>query len=280
MARRRGSGTSGSNPTRARAVAATSPQARARSPRRGAGASLILSIDIGGSGLKAGVVDAEGALVGERVRIPTPYPCPPPVLLRSLVSLTRDLPPAPRVAVGFPGMVRDGKVLGVPSLSRQVKGGPADPELVAAWARFPLQRRLEARLGRPVLLANDADVQGCAVVSGAGMELVLTLGTGVGTALFHHGRLLPHLELSHAPLRKGASIDVRLGDRSRKQAGNKRWSKWVHEAIAHFDAMIYFDRLYLGGGNAGRVRGEFDPRVRIVSNLAGILGGASLWKQV
>ena len=214
------------------------------------------------------------------MRIPTPYPCPPPVLLKSLVALTRDLPPAARVAVGFPGMVRDGRVLGVPSLSRRMKSGPPDPELVAAWSRFPLQRRLEQRLGRPVRLANDADVQGGAVVSGTGMEFVLTLGTGVGTALFHHGRLLPHLELSHAPLRKGTSIDVRLGDRSRKRSGTRRWSKWVHEAIAHFDAMLYFDRLYLGGGNAGRVSGTFDPRVRIVSNLAGILGGASLWKQV
>jgi polyphosphate glucokinase len=261
-------------------VASKSTRPRARPARASAQEDRILSIDIGGSGLKAGVVDPEGSLVGERVRVPTPYPCPPSVLVSSLVALIRDLPPAPRVAVGFPGMVRDGRVLEVPSLSRRVKNGPRDPGLAALWRGHPLARKLEQRLKRPVRLANDADVQGTAVVSGQGMEFVLTLGTGVGTALFHHGRLLPHLELSHAPLRKGATIDVLLGEASRKRHGTKRWSRWVHEAIAHFDEMLFFDRLYLGGGNSGRVRGALDPRVEIVSNLAGILGGASLWKQV
>jgi len=128
------------------------------------------------------------------------------------------------------------------------------------------------------LLANDADVQGCAVVSGKGTEFVMTLGTGVGTSLFHHGHLLPHMELSHGTF-AGESIDIALGNANRKVIGNKRWAKLVARAVDDFDAKLFPDRIYIGGGNS-KLLGDMDlgPLVEIVPNTAGLIGGVKLWE--
>jgi polyphosphate glucokinase len=129
-----------------------------------------------------------------------------------------------------------------------------------------------------VKVANDADVQGCAVVDGDGFEFVMTLGTGVGTALFLDGKLLPHLELSHAPFRHGETFDIQLGNAARKEVGNKRWEKRVTQAIAEFDEVLFFDKIYIGGGNAKHLdTSVLDPRATIVPNTAGILGGIRIW---
>lgn len=237
-----------------------------------------LAIDLGGSKLKAAVLDPDGALIGERVRTTTPYPCPPETLLRQVVALVRPLPWAPRISVGFPGMVRDGRVRSATAYVRAVKDGPTDAALRAAWDRFPLEASLAQVLQRPVRLANAADVQGCAVISGVGLELVVTLGTGVGTALFQDGQLLPHLELSHAPFHD-STFDLLLGKASRKRHGAAQWSAWVHEAIGWFDRITFFDHLHLGGGGAKWLAGPLPDRVTRVSNLAGILGGAWLWER-
>jgi polyphosphate glucokinase len=239
-----------------------------------------LSIDIGGSGLKAAVLGEDGAMTGERVRIATPYPCPPPALVEALHKLTSQLSAFDRVSAGFPGMVRAGVVLEVPALSRASLGGPRDENLARAWSGFNLEDALEELFGRPVRVANDADVQGCAVVSGQGLEFVMTLGTGCGTALFWQGSLLPHMELSHGPFRNGETFDQQLGDVSRQRIGNQRWRKRVDRAIAAFDAMLMFDHLYIGGGNATHLHaGDLRANVTIVPNLAGILGGIKLWEQ-
>jgi polyphosphate glucokinase len=239
-----------------------------------------LAIDVGGTGLKASVLGPDGEMLCERVRVATPYPCPPPVLIDTLLKLTRQLPPSDRVSAGFPGMVRAGTVVEVPALSRASIGGPRDDDLARAWSGFALAGALEAAFGRPVRVANDADVQGCAVVKGHGFEFVMTLGTGCGTAVFWQGVLLPHMELSHGPFRDGQTFDERLGEASRQAHGNHHWRKWVRQAIDAFDAMLIFDHLYVGGGNATHLHAEeFGAKVTIVSNLAGILGGIKLWEQ-
>jgi polyphosphate glucokinase len=239
-----------------------------------------LAIDIGGTGLKASVLDAAGKLVADRVRVVTPYPCTPKVLVDALVKLVAPLPAYDRVSVGFPGVVRKGLVLTAPHFSTK-KGLPGEapsPKLLAAWTGFDLAGSLGTRLGRPVRVANDADLQGLDVVSGSGLEFVVTLGTGVGTALFLDGRLAPHLELAHIPFRGNQTYDEQLGDATLRRVGAKKWRKRLEDALVNFNILLNYDRLYIGGGNSRLLVGHVDPSVVIVDNLAGILGGIKLWE--
>jgi polyphosphate glucokinase len=238
-----------------------------------------LAIDIGGTGLKASVLDADGQKLVDRVRTKTPYPCPPRVLIRALDRLTHELPRWDRVSVGFPGFVRAGRVLTAPNLS--TKAGPGTPlsrKLVEAWAGFPLATELEGRLGRPTRLFNDADMAGLAVIAGEGLELVLTLGTGLGTAVFLDGEPSPHLELALMPFRGRGTFQDELGNATRRRIGNRRWSERVLEAVEMFDALLHIDRLYVGGGNAKKLTVDLGHRVELVDNAAGILGGIKLWE--
>jgi polyphosphate glucokinase len=238
-----------------------------------------LAIDVGGSGLKAGVLDSAGQLITERERLDTPYPCPPPLLVPTLAKLSRSFEVEyQRVSVGFPGLVRDGRVYNTPAFSRLAYGGDPDPGLVDEWHGFDLAGALAKAFGLPTKVANDADVQGCAVVQGSGFEFVMTLGTGVGTALFSRGLLLPHIELGHAPFRKGESFEDQLGNAARQEIGNDRWVRRVHKAIAAYDEFLFYDHMYIGGGNARHVSNGLPSNVSVVSNTAGITGGMKLWQ--
>ena len=153
-----------------------------------------LAIDIGGTGLKASVLDDKGAMLVDRVRIPTTYPLAPQALIDALRTLVAPLPAYDRIAAGFPGMVRGGRVVSAPHFVTQ--DGPGTrvvPLLVAAWSGYDLASALEKELGKPARVANDADLQGGAVVKGEGLEVVITLGTGLGTAVYHDGHLTPHM---------------------------------------------------------------------------------------
>ena len=227
-----------------------------------------LAIDIGGTGLKASVLDGKGKMMTERVRIDTPHPCDPKLLIDTLVELVKPLPRYDRVSVGFPGLIRRGKIVTAPNLGTDV------------FAGFDLGKVLSARLKVPVRAVNDADMQGLAVVSGKGVELVCTLGTGFGTALFNRGRLQVHLEIAHHPFMKNKTYDEIIGERGRKKVGTKTWLKNVQAAIANMRTMVNFDRLYLGGGNAKRVDFKLPKDVSIVDNSAGILGGIRLWDEL
>ena len=239
---------------------------------------LTLSIDIGGTGLKASVLDAHGAMVADRVVVKTTYPCAPTKLVDDLVALVAPLPPADRVSAGFPGMVRKGRVLSAPHFSTEAgPGTKIEDDLVKQWDHFDLAGALRKRLGKPAKVANDADVQGAAVVSGKGLELVITLGTGVGTALFFDGRMLPHLEFAHHPFRKGQTYNEQLGEATRKEIGDTRWNKRVRRAVETLRALTFFDHCYVGGGNSKHLSGDLAPDVTRVDNTAGILGGIFLW---
>jgi len=226
-----------------------------------------LAIDIGGSGLKATVLDAQGAPLCERVRVDTPVGAPPTDVVTTLATLVRDLPAFDRIAVGFPGMVRDGVVRTAPNLGHD------------GWAGFDLAAAMAAALGKPARVGNDADVQGLAAIRGVGVEMVITLGTGFGTALYENGRLCPHLEISQQPFRKGETYDQQLGNAARKAVGNDKWNKRVHKAIANLRTLTHFDHLYVGGGNARKLAGELPVDVTIIDNAAGLAGGACLWRQ-
>jgi polyphosphate glucokinase len=214
----------------------------------------------------------------QRVRVETPYPCPPPRLVSTIDEVAAQLPGTHRVSVGFPGLVRNGHVIHVPSLSRLEYGGEQDPEMAAKWRGFDLAGELAGLFGLPTKVVNDADMQGCAVARGQGFELVLTFGTGVGTAIFDEGHLLPHMDLSHTPFKKAGTYDIVLGNANRKVIGNKKWAKLVVECVYWFDEMMRFDKVYLGGGNAKHLDEEaFDDRAEIVPNTAGITGGVRVW---
>ncbi len=239
-----------------------------------------LAVDIGGSGLKASVLDHTGQMEHDRVRIPTPYPLSPQKLVTVLEDLIKPLPPFDRVSVGFPGMVRDGRILSAPHfVSPDGPRGAPVPKLVNAWARFDLESELSRVTGKPTKVANDADLQGAAVVTGKGFEAVLTLGTGVGTAFFLDGRLLPHFEFSHTPFRKGRTYNEELGDAARRAIGPRKWQRRVLEAIETFRALLFFDHCFIGGGNSSRLDVDLPDDVSLVDNSAGILGGIKLWER-
>jgi|SRR5271166_3745096 len=245
-----------------------------------------LAIDVGGTGLKASVLDRTGVMVSDRVRVATTYPMPPTGnggMVPALARLAGRLPAADRVSAGFPGMVRSGHILSASHFATESgPGSRVDPALEKAWQDFDMAGALTEALGKPTRVANDADVQGAAVVRGSGLEFVITLGTGFGTALFLDGTLLPHLEIAHQPFRKGETYNEQLGERTRKEIGEHRWNRRVRKAIAILDALVFFDHLYIGGGNARRVvrddLGDYLDRVTIVDNSAGILGGIKLWE--
>lgn len=239
---------------------------------------VTLSIDIGGSGVKGALLDAHGTMISDKQRIETPYPCPPTRLVDTVMELSALLPGFHRVSVGFPGLIRDGRVNFIPSLSKSTLEGEVDPELVEQWAGFHLEHALNTSFGVPVRVVNDADMQGCAAIKGKGLEFVMTLGTGCGTALFFDGRLLPHLELGHSMFRKGQTFEEQIGNAARREIGKERWVSRVLKAIEAFDQSLFYDHIYIGGGNGRYLKDiELAPHVTLVSNTAGILGGIKIW---
>jgi polyphosphate glucokinase len=241
---------------------------------------FTLAVDIGGTGLKASVLDATGAMVADRVKVLTTYPMPPEKLVSTLTKLAAPLPAAERASVGFPGMVRNGRILSAPHFSTKSGPGSAvDEDLKQQWWRFDLATNLMEAFGLPTKVANDADIQGLAVTSGHGLEVVMTLGTGFGTGVFYDGNLMPHLEISHQPFRKGETYNDQLGEAARKDIGEERWNKRVHKAIVNLRGLLFFDHLFIGGGNSRRVnRDGLDDDITIIDNTAGILGGIKLWE--
>src|SRR3954468_9130231 len=163
----------------------------------------VLAIDIGGTGLKAAIVDTRGRFLSERLRVKTPRRPTPKNVVAALIELAKPLKGYDHISIGFPGYVRDGMVFTAANLG------------TGAWKGFKLARAVEKKLGKPTRLNNDADVQGLAVVRGKGLELVCTLGTGFGTAWFRDGELMPHMDLAHLAVHRKYDLDVYVGDQTR-----------------------------------------------------------------
>lgn len=224
-----------------------------------------LCIDVGGSGIKAIVVDADGGALTERARIDTPQPATPEAVLEVIAELGRGQGELDRVSVGFPGVVIDGVTRTAPNL---------DP----SWAGFALGRALEERFQKPVRVANDAGVQGLGVIEGRGTEVVITLGTGMGFGLYVDGRYVPNIELAHHPFEKKKTYEQRVGNVARKKVGNKRWNRRVRQVLETLGPIFNYRRVYLGGGNARHLVKEGLPEdATVIDNIAGLLGGVRLW---
>jgi len=231
----------------------------------GAGSPRTLAVDIGGTRVKASVLDTDGRMVASEVRLPTPHQPGPELLLAVIDKLTQQLPDFDRISAGFPGYIAKGRVRTAPNLGTE------------QWRDFPLAEALAKHFGRPARVLNDADVQGLGVIDGHGLELVLTLGTGIGSALFMEGRLLPHLELGQHPLRKGKTYDEYLGDAALKHKGPVKWNKRLRRAIAIVETLVNYDTLHLGGGNVAAINFSLPKNVKPADNRGGITGGVRLW---
>jgi polyphosphate glucokinase len=226
-----------------------------------------LAIDVGGTALKASVLDRAGRMLARRVRVATPHPCLPETFLRMIAELTAPLRPFDRISIGFPGVIRAGHVLTAPHLG----DGP--------WRDFPLEEVVSRRFGKPTRVLNDAEVQGLGIIRGRGLEVVLTLGTGIGSAIFSDGRPAPHLELAHHPIRNDKTYDDYIGNEARIEVGVKKWNRRIRKVIEVVYSLLYYDVLYLGGGNSAHLERKLPRNVRVSSNDTGITGGIRLWDE-
>ena len=223
-----------------------------------------LVVDIGASGIKGLILDSRGRPVTERIRIDTPEPATPTAVFKVLRRLAAGLGDFDRVTVGFPGVVHDGRIDTAVNLHNN-------------WRRFGLAASLQSKLGKPARVVNDADLQGFGAISGRGVELVITLGTAFGSALFVDGKLVPNLEVALYPF-GGKTYQEMLGDAARRKVGNKKWNKRLRHAVRNLNAVFNYDRLYVGGGNSEKIKFKLPRNVRTVPNEVALLGGIALWK--
>lgn len=224
-----------------------------------------LSVDIGGTGIKMLVLDPEGHPLTERVRELTPKPASPAAVLEVLGRMFQNHRPFDRVSVGFPGVVRSGVVKTAPNLDTLL------------WAGQAFETEIAELADCPVRVINDADLQGYGVVKGEGVEMVLTLGTGLGAALFTRGHLVPNLELGHHPFEKDLTYEQRVGEAELDRVGKQRWSRRVGRMLDQLAPIFNYDVLYLGGGNAKKLQLELPENVVRFENVQGLRGGIRLW---
>ena len=210
------------------------------------------------------VLNEKGEPLGERSRLKTPKPATPDAVIAVIEELAKQQDDIDRVSVGFPGVVRKGVVYTAVNLH---------PD----WETFDLASRLGSQLGKPVRVANDADLQGMGAVSGEGVEMVITLGTGFGTALFTDGHLVANLEFCHQRFRKGQTYEEQLGRAALKKSGQKTWNARLLKAINALSHGFNYDRLYLGGGEVKHINVELPDNVTVISNVLGLTGGIRLW---
>lgn len=250
---------SGKRVAQKRALARTAP-----GPSRKK-ALVTLSIDIGGTGIKMLALDPEGRPATERQRMLTPHPARPAAVLEVIRRMLETAPKFDRVSVGFPGVVFDGVVQTAVNLGTDF------------WKGFDLGAALERLAGKPTRVINDADLQGHGVIEGRGVELVLTFGTGLGSALFVDGHLVPNLELGHQPFKKGKTYEERVSDAELKRIGKRDWIRRVQEALEQINLVFNPRVMHLGGGNASHLKDDLPPNTRLFTNVEGMTGGIRLW---
>ncbi len=227
----------------------------------------ILAVDIGATTIKFGVVDADGHLVEEVVRMATPYPCSPGRLV-DFITEQIALSGCSRVGVGFPGDLREGLVVEPGNLSRP-KGftSEIDPSLHAEWKNTNLEEAFRSASQQDVRVVNDATLAALGCSEGTGNELVFTLGTGFGIALVINGTLIKIRDVGAEVFFEGKSYDRLLGEFARSQ-DEVRWNGLLVRAVDNFVAEFSGDIVHLGGGNSRRVDMTLfsDSAYRIVVN--------------
>lgn len=236
----------------------------------------VLGIDVGGSGIKGALVDVTtGRLLSERYRLATPDPATPKAMARVVARIVRHFGWSGPVGCGMPGPIKEGRVMALANLDKSWVGVKA-PELYA----------LECEC--PVTVLNDADAAGLAEMRfGAGkgrtgVVLMLTLGTGIGSAVFVDGRLVPNTELGQIEL-NGKTAEQRASARVRKEQGLtwEKWGKRLDEYLHAVEELIWPDLIILGGGVSKKAN-KFFPVIKtrtelkaaLMYNQAGIIGAA------
>lgn len=238
--------------------------------------SSILAFDVGGSFVKAGVVDvATGRLAGEVLRRPTPEGAAPADVIDLLAAMAVELTSSGPIGLAFPAVAKRGVALTAANVDKR-------------WIGTDAQSLLEQRTGRPVAFLNDADAAGVAEMAlGAGRGrdgtvMVLTLGTGIGSAIFVDGCLLPNTELGHLEVR-GEEAEHRASAKARidRKLDWAEWARAVNEVLASYHALLWPDLFIIGGGvteNWDRFGALLESRAEIVrarfGNDAGIVGAA------
>lgn len=236
----------------------------------------ILGIDIGGSGIKGALVDVEqGVCTAERYRLPTPAPSRPEAVAEVAAKLVKHFKWSGPIGCTFPAVIKEGVVYTAANVDQ-------------GWIGCNGQELLQQHTGCPVLLLNDADAAGIAELEfGAGrghkgIIIMVTLGTGIGTALFVNGQLLPNTELGHLEIR-GKDAETRATDRARKERelSWKKWAVYVNEYLERMEALFWPDLFIIGGG-VSKKHDKFLPLLRLrtevvpaqMLNEAGIIGAA------
>jgi len=228
--------------------------------------AVTLTIDIGGTGIKMLRLDAAARPLGERTRELTPRPALPGPVQGVIAVMLKERHSFDRISVGFPGVVVRGVVQTAPNLDTE------------AWRGTDLQQAIEATSGKPTRVINDADLQGYGVIEGHGVELVLTLGTGLGTALYSDGHLVANLELAHHPFGDGQTYEERVSDEACHRLGPTTFTDRVLDMLDQLRPILNYERLHLGGGNLRHVeRDRLPDDVHFFDNVAGMRGGVNLW---
>ncbi len=230
-------------------------------------ADKILSIDIGGSHVKCTLLDEKGTLLMEYKKMDTPVPASPERVIDTIKELVKGFPEYNKVSVGFPGYVREGVIKTAPNLGTEL------------WKDVDFSKRLGETLNKPVRVVNDADMLGLGIIEGKGFEMVVTLGTGFGTAILMNGRLMCHLELAHHPIGKYQSYDEYIGEAALQNKGIEKWNSRMQKVLNILKTVFNYDTLYIGGGNAKKLNFKLDDNMKLFSNKEGIKGGARLWEE-
>jgi polyphosphate glucokinase len=212
--------------------------------------------------VKAALLGKNGDQVTERIKEPTPERLTPRALMGLFERIATRVPHYDRVAVGIPGIVHRDVVYSLPASKSR------------AFKKFALGAALSERLSVPVRVTNDAAMHGLATIHGDGVEMVITLGTGLGTALFIDGVLSAHYQT----LPDDDEPFSPYGDAALKRIGRRRWQMRVHALCEQLLSITNYDHLYVGGGNAKRLQRPLPRRVTIIDNVAGVLGGHRLWE--
>jgi polyphosphate glucokinase len=240
-----------------------------------------LGIDIGGTGIKGALVDTlTGELVTDRIKLPTPPGGLPKDIIATVLQLIEQLGGVdPQVPVGvcFPAVVKNGVTMSAANVSK-------------LWIGLPAESLFEKALGRGIRFVNDADAAGYAEArygaarGVAGLVILTTLGTGIGTALIYDGVLIPNSELGHLQLH-GKDVETRTAYAAKERL-NLSWREWagrLQEYYLHLEALFTPD-LFIVGGGVSKSYAEFLPLMRLNTlivpavhrNNAGILGAAAL----
>lgn len=237
---------------------------------------IVLGVDVGGTGIKGAPVDTkQGKLIGERFRVLTPHPALPDAVADCIVELVKKFEWKDRIGCGFPAVIRQGVALTAANVDQ-------------SWIGTDAKSLIEAKTRCKTTVINDADAAGLAEMHfGAGrgqtgVVLMLTLGTGIGTALFVDNKLVPNTELGHLVIRgKDAERRTSDGVRIEKDLSWGRWSKRLNEYLTYLEHLIWPDLIIIGGG-ASKHYARFAPHLTIhaqvvpaqLLNDAGIVGAA------